>query len=182
MTNEELIKLGKEDILKNHKQLYISKYTAVFGKAPSCASCTFAKDFRAFKEKILNFKESPKIKKMANKKEYKLSPRFGSTILSYQTEKGIIRMHGRNMTDEFAKNFLTHGSKKQIEERKKMFLEIPEKKEPAKVEKTKVEEVKEGDKVDINGMKVEGSYEVKSTDNAPKKSAPKKTKKRKSKK
>ena len=151
MTNEELIKLGKEEILKNYKQLYISRYTAVFGKAPSCASCSFSKDFRAFKEKIRKKETNLKLDTMAT--GYKLNPRFNSTILSYQTDKGIKRIYGRNMTDEFAEAFLTNGSKKQIAERKKMFVEIPEKKEspkePEEVEvKTestdeKVEEVKE---------------------------------------
>src|SRR5690554_4673805 len=159
MTNEELIKLGKEEILKNYKQLYISRYTAVFGKAPSCASCTFSKDFRAFKEKIRKKETNLKIDTMAT--GYKLSPRFNSTILSYQTDKGIKRIYGRNMTDEFAEAFLTNGSKKQIAERKKMFVEIPEKKEAPKEVEVKTESTKE-----VKNELVEKTE-------APKKSAPK---------
>ena len=157
MTNEELIKLGKSEILTKYKQLYIERFRAVFGYKPACASCSFRNDFAKFRNKISNFQNGKptKIKTMENKQEYRLIPRYRSQILSYiNKDKKVVRIYGRDLTDDFAKEYLKNGSKDQIEKRKAMFAEIPTTK---KVE-SKVESKEE----------TENSEENKTTSTAPK--------------
>lgn len=127
MTNEELIRLSKNEILTKHKQLYIERFRAVVGYKPACASCSFKKDFDKFKNKIVNFQEvKPKTIIMATENNYKLRPKYNSQILSYVNKnKKVVRTYGRNMTDEFAKEYLSNGTKTQIEEREKRFAELP---------------------------------------------------------
>ncbi len=144
MTNEELIRLSKNEILTKHKQLYIERFRAVVGYKPACASCSFKKDFDKFKNKIINFQEiKPKTKIMATENNYKLRPKYRSQILSYvNKDKKVVRTYGRNMTDEFAKEYLSNGTKTQIEEREKRFAELPKAESKTEAKETSTEETK----------------------------------------
>ena len=139
MTDNELIRLAKNEVLTKHKQLYIERFRAVVGYKPACASCSFKKDFDKFKNKIINFQEiKPKTKIMATENKYKIRPKHGSQILSYvNKDKKVVRIYGRNMTDSFAKEYLSNGTKAQIEEREKKFLEIPKETKTKKTVSTK---------------------------------------------
>lgn len=127
MKNEDLIKLSKEEILRSHKQLYIERFRAVFGYKPACASCTFSTDFKKFKNKINGVEPIKPYLTMekTDKKEYKLKPMYNSTILSFTDKGRINRAYGREITDEFAKAFLTKGSKEVLKKRAEMFSVIP---------------------------------------------------------
>ena|SRR5690554_368579 len=147
MTNKELIKLSKENILGKHKGLYIARYKALFGNTPACAGCTFSKDFKKFKERVNG--SAPMVARPQTPKEmsgYKLSNKYSSDILSYQKDGRVVRVYGREITDEFAKEFLKHGHKSILEKRRAMFESLPEKKAKAEApKKVKVSKKKKTD-------------------------------------
>ena len=70
-----------------------------------------------------------------------LNPKYNDRILTYRkkAKKGVsprpVRSYGRLITDEFVEAFLKHGTKKEIEERKKMFYVIDGKAQNKKGEK-----------------------------------------------
>ncbi len=62
---------------------------------------------------------------MSTNKSYKLSDKHRNDILTYLEDGRPIRTYGYKMTEDFAKNFLSLGSKEEIEERKKLFTSLP---------------------------------------------------------
>ena len=56
---------------------------------------------------------------------FELRPKHRTRILTYRKGGRPYRSYGRNLTNDFVKNFLTEGSKDQIEERKKLFNRLP---------------------------------------------------------
>ena len=57
--------------------------------------------------------------------DYKLQNKYRASILTYIKGGKPIRTYGRNMTDDFAREFLKNGSEAQLAERRKMFVSIP---------------------------------------------------------
>lgn len=126
------IKISAKEIRKSNElmRLYIKLYEGAFSVQPNCAPCTFNKDFKRFKkhveqlgvgqEIIINHKYTRKMKTFELKSKYK------ADILTYKDGKRPVRTYGRKMTEEFAANFLTKGSKEEIEKRKKLFNVLPD--------------------------------------------------------
>jgi len=125
MTPENLITLSKHEVRNNNAfmLLYLQEFENIFGRKPNCASCTFNHDW----EKFINASKSQniKIKTMATDSKYKLANNHMNTILTYVEDGRPVRTYGYKMTDEFAEKFLSTGTKKQIEDRKKLFTSQP---------------------------------------------------------
>lgn len=133
MTTKELVSLSPKKIRYSNElmQLYIQKFEAAFSYKPNCAGCTFNSDFNKLKKHVASGSKSTIINlKPKTMSVYKIKPKFRAQILTYIKDKRPYRTYGRNITDTFAEEFLTHGTKEQIAERKKMFLPVAIKKEP----------------------------------------------------
>lgn len=131
MTTKELVSLNPKKIRNNNElmQLYIQKFEAAFSFKPNCAGCTFSKDFNKLKKHVASSGKPTVINlKQETMSAYKIKPKFRAQILTYVKDKRSYRTYGRNISDQFAKEFLTHGTEEQIAERRKMFDAIP--KEP----------------------------------------------------
>lgn len=142
MTTKELVSLNPRKIRHNNElmQLYIQQFEAAFSYKPNCAGCTFNKDFNKLKKHVNSGSKSTIINlKPETMSVYKIKPKFRAQILTYIKDKRPHRTYGRNITDAFAKEFLKHGTKEQIAERKKMFT-ISEQSKPTKPAPDKDEE------------------------------------------
>lgn len=124
MTREELITLGEHKVRSNeHLMLsYLNEFEALFGRKPKCAGCTFKSDWKKFLQGIPTTKH---LKKMKTNKTFELHGSAKSKIHTYKIGKRPNRSYGNTMTEEFAINYLTNGTKEQIEERKKFFRVLP---------------------------------------------------------
>jgi len=129
MTVQDIVKLNPTQV-RNDKDLmplYIEMYTEVFGSKPNCAGCTFKKDFNKLKKAILTGTTLRTSAKNFNKmapvaRKYKLNRAHENRILTYRTKSNRpVRTYGYGMSDEFAENFLKHGTKKELAERAKLF-------------------------------------------------------------
>lgn len=132
MTTKELVSLNPRKIRHNNElmQLYIQKFEAAFSYKPNCAGCTFNKDFNKLKKHVNSGSKSTIINlKPETMSAYKIKPKFRAQILTYVKDKRSYRTYGRNISDQFAKEFLTHGTEEQLAERKKMFDAIPSQKQ-----------------------------------------------------
>ena len=127
MTLEDLI-LNSPDKVRGDSNLmraYIDIYTGIYGSAPSCAGCTFKTDFK----KLLNYAQratnlnTPNVMKKPEK-TFKLK-KINGTIHTYKNGKNPVRMYDNRMTEDFAVAYLTNGTKKEIEEKKKYFEVLP---------------------------------------------------------
>lgn len=138
MTRSKLIDKGAEKVRSSPDLLafYIELYKQDFGEKPICAGCTFKHDW----QKFINFN---KIRKMETSKKTFIvaNPHKIHTFENKDWKKNgyrpIERVYGSNMTEEWAKLYLTSGSKEQIEERKKDFKKLPELKVTPKASSTK---------------------------------------------
>lgn len=142
MTTKELVSLNPRKIRHNNElmQLYIQQFEAAFSYKPNCAGCTFNKDFNKLKKHVNSGSKSTIINlKPKTMSVYKIKPKFRAQILTYIKDKRPHRTYGRNITDAFAEEFLKHGTKEQIAERKKMFT-ISEQSKPTKPTPDKDEE------------------------------------------
>src|SRR5690554_6189851 len=131
MTTKELVSLNPSKIRNNNElmQLYIQKFEAAFSYKPNCAGCTFSKDFNKLKKHVNSGGKSTIINlKSETMSNYKIKPKFRAQILTYVKDKRSYRTYGRNISDQFAKEFLTHGTDDHLAERRKMFDVLP--KEP----------------------------------------------------
>lgn len=125
MTVDELIKAGKSSVRNSPALMaqYKVLFKQVFGREPNCAGCTFNRDW----ERLTN--SNNKIEIMSDKTFRLKKP---GIIYSLDIEdkkfKRTIRkrVYGNIMSEEFANDFLTIGSKAEIEERKKLFAVLPE--------------------------------------------------------
>lgn len=132
MTTKELVSLNPSKIRNNNElmQLYIQKFEAAFSYKPNCAGCTFSKDFNKLKKHVNSGSKPAVINlKPETMSAYKIKPKFRAQILTYVKDKRSYRTYGRNMSNQFAKEFLTHGTEEQLAERKKMFDAIPSQKQ-----------------------------------------------------
>jgi hypothetical protein len=141
MTREELITLGKHKVRNDERLMlsYLTEFEALFGRKPKCAGCTFSKDWERFekgkKTKTFNMKTDKTFELLASAK---------SKIHTYKIGKQPFRTYGNTMTEDFAKEYLSVGTKEEIEQRKKLFKVLPE----FEIEKTIVvdgEEIKLAD-------------------------------------
>lgn len=128
MTIEDLIKAGKDQVRRNPDLMsaYILLFTEVFGRKPDCAPCTFNRDW----ERLINSTNPINLEIMTGKTFRLIN---NSIIYSYDEldvklkRKIRKRAYGNVMTEEFAINYLTHGTAQQIADRKKQFAVLPSK-------------------------------------------------------
>lgn len=128
---EDLIKAGKSevrynsDLLTAYKKLFAEK----FGREPDCAGCTFDSDWN----RLIN-NSNISNREIMSDKTFKL--RDNSIIYTFDKEdkkKKTLRRtrsYGNIMTEEFAIDYLTHGTPEQIAERKMQFKILPKKFQP----------------------------------------------------
>lgn len=147
MDAKELAALGAKTVRRDEKLLrqYIEEYAALFGSAPNCVSCSFSRDFKKFQREV---NKEQKTKTMKNK-TFQLKKKHNREIHTYRENGRPRRIYGHRMTEDFAQNFLTNGSEKEIEERKKLFDVLPKgiegekavQKEETKTEATREDEI-----------------------------------------
>ena len=133
MELKELVQKHPEEIRRSPEllELYKQYYFEAFGKHPICAGCNFKSDFNQLKRTLGVPNKAQTFYKMDN---HELHVRHRNTIFTYYKDKKAYRTYGKNMTDDFAENFLVNGDKKQLAERKKLFKVIPSKKDKAEAE------------------------------------------------
>ena len=125
---EDLIKAGKNQVRNNPDLMsaYITLFTEKFGRKPDCVGCTFSRDW----ERLINFSNLQNIQIMSDKTFRLKRP---GEIYSYDVDSHVSkrkirkRSYGNLMTEEFAENYLTHGTAQEISERKKQFAILPTK-------------------------------------------------------
>jgi len=118
MTKEDLIKEGSSKVRNNSTLLsfYIDIFKSEFGYKPTCAGCTFSTDWN----KLIN-----STKKHIEIMNATFEIKDKQKIHTFYKDKRNIRCYGRNMTEEFAIDYLTFGTAEEIEERKKDFRKLP---------------------------------------------------------
>lgn len=130
MTVEELILIDSRKVRasSNLMAIYIEVFTNHFGYAPNCAGCTFNRDFKKLKAAIRQ-QSAPKTQKIVPMENtgttFRLKKKTDA-ILTYIKDKRPHRIYDHRMTEAFAVAFLTHGTKQEIESRKKLFEILPE--------------------------------------------------------
>jgi len=130
MKIKEILQLGAERIRMNplYLKLFLSEFEKAFNFKPSCTGCNFKSNFNK-----LNSYINKNNLKLGIMKNYKLDRRQNSIIHTYIGDNGKAhRSYGRNMTDDFAENYLSKGTKKELELRKEFFVKIPAKKTSTK--------------------------------------------------
>lgn len=142
MEVSELIKLDSRKVRGSSylMSIYIDAFEKQFGRKPACAGCTFANDFAKLIAAVnggLQPKKSVTLNKRTMENTFKLK-KIQSKILAYKKEGKTFRVYDNLMKEDFAVQFLTHGSDEQLAERKKMFAVLPEALQP----KTKKSEAK----------------------------------------
>lgn len=124
MTKEELILNGKHKVRSSPDLMfiYISLFEQTFGYKPNCAGCTFSNDWDRF---VRSNNKLTEVVTVSNK-TFKLK-RNSSDILWYKVDgdKRTFRSYANKFTENFAVQFLTHGSSEEIESRKKLFEILP---------------------------------------------------------
>jgi len=130
MDVKDLLNLGSGEIRKSEK--YINLFTDFFEKAfgyrPNCRGCSFKSDFNKLKNHIFR----TQIINNLQMENHEINRRQRSVIHTYVDDKGKAqRSYGKNMTDEFAENFLSKGTKEQLSERRKLFVTLPKGKKNA---------------------------------------------------
>ena len=128
MTKEDLIKAGKNQVRNNPDLMsaYKKIFSQEFGREPDCAGCTFNRDW----ERLTNPSNS-KNQEIMSDKTFRL--KRTDIIYTYYLDnkksgrKDTFRRYGNVMTEDFAENYLTHGTEQQIAERKKQFAILPKK-------------------------------------------------------
>lgn len=145
MTVEELILLEPSKVRRDSNLMlfYVETFNDVFGYRPNCAGCSFNSDWRKLVMKISGKEEnSVTLQKRKTMEKYILKRPEGK-ILSYKKDGRTYRKYDTKINDQFAEEFLKHGTEEEIEQRKKMFSKFPkpetpkEEEKPAKKEKTK---------------------------------------------
>ena len=146
MTVNDLIKIGKSQVRSNPDlmNIYIQLFTEKFGRKPDCAGCTFNRDW----QRLTNY--SPQKSQTMSDKTFRLKK--PGIIYSYDVKDKKLkrsfrkRVYGNIMSEDFAIDYLTIGTKAEIEERKKQFAVLPEKfreEETEDISKLKVTELRE---------------------------------------
>ena len=125
MTPENLVTLNKHEVRNDNALMliYLQEFENIFGRKPNCAGCTFNHDWERFKNAVRTQTKTTEI--MSTDNSYRLNHKHRNEILTYLQDGRPVRTYGYKMTDAFAENFLSVGSKQQIEERKKLFTSLP---------------------------------------------------------
>lgn len=123
MTVNELILKNKHEVRRdsNLMSLYLKYFTETFKKSPSCAGCTFSSDW----QKLVSFysvenNKSVTLQKVNPMKTITIKKIQGK-ILTYQKNGKTFRLYDNILNDAFIKEYISNGTKEEIEERKKMF-------------------------------------------------------------
>jgi len=121
ITAKELVMMNPSLIRRNTDLMrsYIQIYKDAFFVEPNCFSCSFQKDFQKLKRFVL--KNNIEIKTHLVMGNYTLKSRFKNNILTYRIDNKPYRSYGYLMTDEFAKAFLSNGTKEELKQRAEMF-------------------------------------------------------------
>jgi hypothetical protein len=172
MTAQELAAKSADVVRKDEKLmgLYIEKYKDLFGFEPNCAPCTFTNDFAQFQKRvrITNGVYTPQNQQtMAN--TFKLKLKHRNDILTYRVGQKPFRSYGYKMTEEFAKEFLKHGTKAQIKEREELFEELPKTPKKAVKKKTAKSKAVEPEKEEVAKEVPETAKEEAKEDTLPRK-------------
>src|SRR6478736_9243120 len=123
MTVNELILLDKRKVRRdsNLMSLYLLYFKETFKYAPNCAGCSFGSDW----QKLVNFYSKKVEKKVTLQKENVMSTisikRIQGKILAYKKDGRTFRQYDNILTDSFVKEYLSNGTKEEIEERKRLF-------------------------------------------------------------
>lgn len=126
MTVEELIKAGKDQVRKNSDLMsaFIKIFEEKYGLG-ACIPCFFNSNW----EKLTN--SNIQNTEIMSDKSFRL--KNNSLIYSYDVDDKKAgrpirkRAYGNVMTEEFAENYLTHGTAQEIADRKKQFTILPKK-------------------------------------------------------
>lgn len=142
MTAKELIEIGMHKVRSdsNLMSLYLDFFKDAFKYMPSCAGCSFSTDWYKFvRHYSKKEKESLTLRKdkIMSKIEIKKAQ---AKILSYRKDGKTYRLYDNILTQEFIKEYLTHGTPEELEKRKALFR-FP-KEEKIEVEKTEKVTVK----------------------------------------
>ncbi|RMZ60074.1 hypothetical protein D1632_10825 [Chryseobacterium nematophagum] len=125
---EDLVKAGKEKVRVTPDLMaaYIELFEKKFGRKPECAGCTFQNDWGKLTQNITIHTTEPMADKIFKLKD-------SSRIYSYDYKDKKTgrflrkRRFGYTMEEEFAEQYLIHGSPEQLEKRKVEFKILPEK-------------------------------------------------------
>ena len=126
MTRQELILKGGDKVRRDESLIlsYLEEFEKLFGRKPKCVGCTFKTDWKKF----VNYGQQAKTKTftMKTNKTFELKRAAKSKIHTYKIGKQPYRSYGNTMTEDFAKAFLTNGTKEEIADRKKLFVKLPQ--------------------------------------------------------
>jgi len=171
MRVEEFISKSPDKVRKSPDLMafYLREYEKIFGRLPNCAGCTFKSDWKKFVQAVKAPKKQ-KIKTMATtEKTFKLKDNR-LRILTYWLGKSPQRKYSNKLTEEFVIGYLTHGTKEQLEARRKEFAILP------KGLNTKEEIIEEKQEAENKEVIIEKEKEAKKVAEKPKKKTSKKSK------
>lgn len=153
MTAQELIQYRGHQVRRDSDLMafYLEIFKAYFDRLPNCAGCTFNKDWERLKaaiqntpQKNINFQKKLSMESVS--KEYELKVK-NNDILTYRKNNRPHRIFASRMNDDFAKEFLTHGTPEQIEQRKKLFKRLP-----SEVEESEEKELSDMSRKELNKL------------------------------
>lgn len=168
MRVDELILKSPDKVRKSPDLMafYLREYEKIFGRLPNCAGCTFKSDWKKFVQAVKKPTKQIKETMATTEKTFKLKDNR-VRIMTYWLDKSPQRKYSNKLTEDFAIGYLTHGTKEQIEARKKEFAILPS---GLNLKKEKVED-KQEPKVIVEPKKV-----AKKVAGKPKKRTTKKSK------
>lgn len=154
MTRIELIELGKHKVRRDERLMlfYLQEFEKIFKRKPVCAGCSFDRDWNAFISKN-NSKFTKTHFNMKN--TFKLKNSEINKIHSYRDVR-VNRCYGYKMSNDFAINYLTKGTDKEIEERKAKFEKLPDLKKVFDLEtatKKEIDSYAESQGIDLSEFK-----------------------------
>lgn len=152
MTVDELILINMHEVRRdsNLMSLYLKYFKETFKYTPSCAGCSFSDDwYRLVRHYSKKEKESLTLQKekIMSKIEIKKAQ---AKILSYQKDGMTYRLYDNILTQDFIKDYLTHGSPEELEKRKALF----------RFPKDEKIEVEKNEKVRVGLVQKDGSIEI----------------------
>lgn len=161
MELHELLSKGASEIRRDEKlmRLYIEYFKGAFSFTPSCAGCTFNKDFKklqSWSQKNGNSKILPNLSVMEESKKYTIKNRHRNTILSYSQDGNTFRMYGYRASDAFVEKYLNNSSPNQRKERLKMFDINEDQVDLSELKRAELDAIAEGKGIDPKQFKNKG--------------------------
>ncbi|KUY29392.1 hypothetical protein [Elizabethkingia ursingii] len=131
MDPKEIIQAGTSGVRNSSTLMaeYKRQFKEQFGYEPECPTCGSTKDWNLF-HAFANGQTSENTKIMSGKT---FLLKNNNIIYSYDVYNEELkrsirnRSYGNKMTEEFAENYLTHGTEEEIIQRKNQFRILPEK-------------------------------------------------------